>query len=130
MLLIIAVLTYLLLVRAFRSLLLPLKAVVLNLVSLGATLGLMVLLLTTLREHVNREVWWVRWLVGVAAVFPLQLLVRLHERFWQDAALSWPRMFTESFATAAITGLLAAVVLAVPAVLGTRNRRFTPYRRW
>jgi RND superfamily putative drug exporter len=43
MLLIIAVLTYLLLARAFRSLLLPLKAVVLNLVSLGATLGLMVL---------------------------------------------------------------------------------------
>ena len=43
MLLIIAVLTYLLLARAFRSLLLPLKAVLLNLVSLGATLGLMVL---------------------------------------------------------------------------------------
>ncbi|MGH8862848.1 MAG: MMPL family transporter, partial [Jatrophihabitantaceae bacterium] len=43
MLAIIAVLTYLLLVRAFRSLLLPLKAVILNLISLGATLGLMVL---------------------------------------------------------------------------------------
>jgi putative drug exporter of the RND superfamily len=42
-LLFIAVLTYLLLVRAFRSLLLPLKAVLLNLVSLAATLGLMVL---------------------------------------------------------------------------------------
>jgi RND superfamily putative drug exporter len=43
MLTIIALLTYVLLVRAFRSLLLPLKAVVLNLVSLGATLGLMVI---------------------------------------------------------------------------------------
>ena len=43
MLLIIAVLTFMLLVRAFRSLLLPLKAVLLNLVSLAATLGLMVL---------------------------------------------------------------------------------------
>ncbi|WP_375499472.1 MMPL family transporter [uncultured Jatrophihabitans sp.] len=42
-LLIIAVLTFILLARAFRSLLLPLKAVVLNLVSLGATLGLLVL---------------------------------------------------------------------------------------
>jgi RND superfamily putative drug exporter len=42
MLTIIAVLTYLLLVRAFRSLLLPLKAVLLNLVSLAATLGAMV----------------------------------------------------------------------------------------
>jgi RND superfamily putative drug exporter len=43
MLTIIALLTYVLLVRAFRSLLLPLKAVLLNLVSLAATLGLMVL---------------------------------------------------------------------------------------
>jgi RND superfamily putative drug exporter len=38
----IALLTYVLLVRAFRSLLLPLKAVLCNLLSLGATLGLMV----------------------------------------------------------------------------------------
>jgi RND superfamily putative drug exporter len=43
MLLLIAGLTYVLLVRAFRSLLLPLKAVVLNLVSLTAVYGLMVL---------------------------------------------------------------------------------------
>jgi putative drug exporter of the RND superfamily len=43
MLTIIALLTYLLLVRAFRSLLLPLKAVLLNIVSLAATLGVMVL---------------------------------------------------------------------------------------
>ncbi|MCM2422944.1 MMPL family transporter [Streptomyces sp. RKAG293] len=43
MLTIIALLTYILLVRAFRSLLLPLKAVLLNLISLAATLGLMVL---------------------------------------------------------------------------------------
>jgi RND superfamily putative drug exporter len=43
MLLLIAFLTYVLLVRAFRSLLLPLKAVILNLVSLTAVYGLMVL---------------------------------------------------------------------------------------
>src|SRR6476659_994247 len=43
MLLIISLLTYVLLARAFRSLLLPLKAVVLNLVSLTAVYGLMVL---------------------------------------------------------------------------------------
>ena len=43
MLTIIALLTYVLLVRAFRSLLLPLKAIILNLLSLGATLGTMVL---------------------------------------------------------------------------------------
>jgi len=43
MLALIALLTYVLLVRAFRSVLLPLKAVLLNLVSVAATLGLMVL---------------------------------------------------------------------------------------
>jgi len=43
MLAIIALLTYILLVRAFRSLLLPFKAVLLNLLSLAATLGAMVL---------------------------------------------------------------------------------------
>ncbi|MDT4977822.1 MAG: putative drug exporter of the superfamily [Pseudonocardiales bacterium] len=43
MLAIITLLTYLLLVRAFRSLLLPFKAVLLNLISLAATLGVMVL---------------------------------------------------------------------------------------
>lgn len=43
MLTIIALLTYVLLVRAFRSLLLPLKAVLLNLISLTAVYGLMVL---------------------------------------------------------------------------------------
>ena len=43
MLTVIALLTYVLLVRAFRSLLLPLKAIILNLLSLAATLGTMVL---------------------------------------------------------------------------------------
>ncbi|MFL6161766.1 MAG: MMPL family transporter [Jatrophihabitantaceae bacterium] len=43
MLTIIAVLTFILLVRAFRSLLLPLKAVLLNLISLAATYGILTL---------------------------------------------------------------------------------------
>jgi RND superfamily putative drug exporter len=43
MLTLIAVLTFVLLARAFRSLLLPLKAVLLNLITLSATLGFMVL---------------------------------------------------------------------------------------
>src|SRR3954462_4379140 len=43
MLAIISVLTIILLARAFRSILLPIKAVVLNLISLAATLGFMVL---------------------------------------------------------------------------------------
>jgi RND superfamily putative drug exporter len=43
MLTIIALLTFVLLARAFRSVLLPIKAVILNLITLGATLGFMVL---------------------------------------------------------------------------------------
>jgi RND superfamily putative drug exporter len=43
MLAVIAVLTFVLLARAFRSMLLPLKAVLLNLITLSATLGFMVL---------------------------------------------------------------------------------------
>lgn len=43
MLALIALLTYVLLVRAFRSLLLPLKAVLFNLLSMGATFGVIVL---------------------------------------------------------------------------------------
>jgi RND superfamily putative drug exporter len=43
MLAVIAVLTFILLARAFRSILLPIKAVLLNLVTLSATLGFMVL---------------------------------------------------------------------------------------
>ena len=42
MLAVIAVLTFLLLARAFRSVLLPIKAVVLNLLSLAATFGFIV----------------------------------------------------------------------------------------
>ncbi|WP_086821839.1 MMPL family transporter [Allokutzneria sp. NRRL B-24872] len=44
MLAILALVTYVMLARAFRSLLLPLKAIALNLLSLGAVLGAMVLL--------------------------------------------------------------------------------------
>jgi RND superfamily putative drug exporter len=40
---VIALLTFVLLARAFRSLVLPIKAIILNLVTLGATLGFMVL---------------------------------------------------------------------------------------
>ena len=38
----VVLLTYLLLARAFRSVILPLKAVILNLVSLGAAYGIIV----------------------------------------------------------------------------------------
>ncbi len=49
------VLTYLVLLRAFRSLLLPLKAVVLNVLSVGASYGMLVVIF---RWHVGHDVAW------------------------------------------------------------------------
>ena len=49
------VLTYLILLRAFRSLLLPLKAVLMNLLSVGATYGVLVL---TFQHHWGSVVGW------------------------------------------------------------------------
>jgi RND superfamily putative drug exporter len=49
------VLTYLVLLRAFRSLLLPLKAVILNVLSVGASYGLLVVVF---RWHVGHDVAW------------------------------------------------------------------------
>ena len=50
-------LTYMLLARAFRSLLLPLKAVILNLVSLGAAYGIIVFIFQ--QGHGSEAIWGV-----------------------------------------------------------------------
>jgi uncharacterized membrane protein YdfJ with MMPL/SSD domain len=55
MLLVVSILTFLLLARAFRSLVLPTKAVLLNLVSLGAAYGVLVLVWQD--GHGSMTVW-------------------------------------------------------------------------
>ena len=59
MIALISVLTFLLLARAFRSLLLPLKAIILNVLSVGAAWGVMVLVWQ--EGHGSDEIW------GIAA---------------------------------------------------------------
>ena len=55
MIALIAVLTFLLLARAFRSLLLPLKAVVLNVISVAASWG--VITLVWQQGHGSQRLW-------------------------------------------------------------------------
>ncbi len=83
-------------------------------------LGLAVLLLTRLREVVNRELWWVRWLAGFVVSWPTQLLGELHDRYLQGAAHSWPHMLGYALLTALTASLLAALVLRLPSAFRRR----------
>jgi RND superfamily putative drug exporter len=65
----IALLTYILLARAFRSLLLPLKALALNVLSVGATWG--VLVLVWQEGHGSQQIW------GIAATNALTVWIPL-----------------------------------------------------
>jgi RND superfamily putative drug exporter len=94
MLALIALATFVLLARAFRSLLLPLKAVVLNLASLGAAYGVMVWIWQ--QGHVSQAVWgipatgaitmWVpvmvfAFLFGLSMDYEVFILARMRESF-------------------------------------------------
>lgn len=92
-------------------------------------LGLAVVVLGHLRETVNRELWWVRSLVAFAVAWPAQLIILLHARFLQDAALSWPTLLGQSLLTAAVAALLAGLLVGLPGLWRRRQRRYT-LSRW
>jgi RND superfamily putative drug exporter len=75
MILLIAVVTFVLLARAFRSLLLPLKAVILNVVSVGAAWG--VLDLVWQRGHGSNAIWGIPATGSVTAWIPLMVFAFL-----------------------------------------------------
>ncbi len=75
MIALIAVLTFLLLARAFRSLLLPLKAVVLNVISVGAAWG--VITLVWQEGHGSQAVWGIGATHSVSAWIPLMVFAFL-----------------------------------------------------
>jgi putative drug exporter of the RND superfamily len=94
MLLVVSVLTFLLLARAFRSLVLPAKAVLLNLVSLGAAYGILVLVWQD--GHGSMAVWsnpatgavatWIplmvfAFLFGLSMDYEVFLLSRMREAY-------------------------------------------------
>ena len=74
-LLFVILLTYVLLARAFRSLLLPLKAVILNLVSLGAAYGIIVFIFQ--QGHGLEAIWGVPATQAIIAWIPLMIFAFL-----------------------------------------------------
>jgi putative drug exporter of the RND superfamily len=74
-LLFVVLLTYVLLARAFRSLLLPLKAVILNLISLGAAFGIVVFIFQ--QGHLSDAIWGVEATQAIIAWIPLMIFAFL-----------------------------------------------------
>jgi putative drug exporter of the RND superfamily len=74
-LLFVILLTYVLLARAFRSLLLPLKAVILNLVSLGAAFGIIVFIFQL--GHGSEAIWNVPATQSIIPWIPLMIFAFL-----------------------------------------------------
>jgi putative drug exporter of the RND superfamily len=75
MILLIAIVTFVLLARAFRSLLLPLKAVILNVISVGAAWG--VLELVWQAGHGSNQIWGIAATGSVTAWIPLMVFAFL-----------------------------------------------------
>jgi putative drug exporter of the RND superfamily len=93
-LLFVLILTYVLLARAFRSLVLPLKAVLLNLVSLGAAYGIIVFIFQD--GHGSKAIWgldatnaiisWIplmifAFLFGISMDYEVFMLTRIREEY-------------------------------------------------
>ena len=76
MIALISVLTFLLLARAFRSLLLPLKAVILNVLSVGAAWG--VIALVWQNGHGSEEIWGIAATGSIASWIPLMVFAFLY----------------------------------------------------
>jgi RND superfamily putative drug exporter len=75
-LLFVVLLTFVLLARAFRSLLLPLKAVILNLVSLGAAYGIIVFIFQ--QGHGSQAIWNVPATQSIIPWIPLMIFAFLY----------------------------------------------------
>jgi putative drug exporter of the RND superfamily len=73
---VISVLTFLLLARAFRSLLLPLKAIILNILSIGAAWGIMELVWQ--QGHGSDEIWGIAATGSIASWIPFIVFAFLY----------------------------------------------------
>lgn len=71
----IAIITFILLARAFRSLLLPLKAIVLNILSVGAAYGVMVLMWQD--GYGSQAIWGIKSTGAITAWVPLMIFAFL-----------------------------------------------------
>jgi putative drug exporter of the RND superfamily len=71
----VVILTFILLARAFRSLVLPLKAVILNVLSLGAAFGIIVFIFQ--QGHGSEAIWGVHATQSIIAWIPLMIFAFL-----------------------------------------------------
>jgi putative drug exporter of the RND superfamily len=76
MIALISLLTFLLLARAFRSLLLPLKAVILNILSVGAAWGVMALVWQN--GHGSEQIWGISATGSISSWIPLMVFAFLY----------------------------------------------------
>jgi RND superfamily putative drug exporter len=123
-LLFVIVLTYILLTRAFRSLILPLKAVILNLVSLGAAYGIVVFIFQ--KGHGAEAIWnvpatdsiipWIplmffAFLYGLSMDYEVFMLTRMREAY--DYGESTPDAIRHGLARTGKLVTSAALVLCM-----------------
>jgi len=123
-LLFVIVLTYILLTRAFRSLILPLKAVILNLVSLGAAYGIVVFIFQ--KGHGAEAIWnvpatdsiipWIplmifAFLYGLSMDYEVFMLTRMREAY--DAGETTPEAIRHGLARTGKLVTSAALVLCM-----------------
>jgi RND superfamily putative drug exporter len=102
MIALIAIITFVLLARAFRSLLLPLKAVVLNVISVGAAWG--VLELVWQRGHGSNLLWGIPATGSVTAWIPLMVFAFLFGLSMDYEVFILARMREEYDATGSTDG--------------------------
>ena len=112
MIALIAVLTVLLLARAFRSLLLPLKAVILNVISVAAAWG--VITLVWQEGHGSQTVWGITATHSVSAWIPLMVFAFLFGLSMDYEVFILSRMREEFDATGS-TGPRSSAASAAPA---------------
>ncbi len=92
-------------------------------------LGLAMIALTNLRESMNLQVWWVRWTLGAMAALPAQLIVRLHQVWLQEHALTMFQVLSQSLASAIGAGLIATLIIALPDLFGRQRRKRSAFAR-
>lgn len=108
MVLLIAIITFILLARAFRSLLLPLKAIVLNVLSVGAAYGVMVLMWQN--GYGSQAIWGIKSTGAITSWVPLMVFAFLFGLSMDYEVFILARMREEydqrpSTSTSVITGI-------------------------
>jgi rod shape-determining protein MreD len=92
-------------------------------------LGLVALVMTYLRDLVNQQLWWARWLLMFVVTFPAELLIHLH-LYAARGPLIWSAAIGDALATTVVAATLVTILLALAGRLLTRGRRRPKPARW